>query len=608
MLAPLACALLAALPGWAAAPSKARAKTASAAPVQTARVPGVTLSLPAASLAAPAPLAPAPLAPPALEPQALLPAPLASLAELVDRPAANDNLAADPAGRSLFDGARARWQSAKSWLREQLRPDVLPAWPGAPGMHLKVGGRSFTLGEKLGDGGGSVVYAAGRDHVVKLIHPELASLPHYGREREALLALGRTSVPHARLVASSADGRVLVKERIDGETMAEARRRGYYTEKHKLGYAQLAARLIALGHTADLSGGNLSWEKWRSRWTLLDAGGFAPGRPGDVLRQLLSGKEVEPVPFLRSLRGALGPDSGAWLRAVDDGRADPALRPHFDALARFDAALGPGPELAFEAAAPAPAFPDALVSAKELARRLGYRPWDEPGLTLQHDQGKLNTRVMKLAPKGREPVVAKTASWSIIQNELIVRRVIRRWFGRYFDTPGSLALADGLDSMLVMEWSEGTPSFGQERMGLEERVALALLVHTFGLADVNQANILYPAAGRPILLDFEQALGRRTPNTSRLPDERIAAEMPWMSRRELNVPEKYFAGVRAWRKLFLEERTQRELGELLLSSGVAPDRARLLLELFKANLADLEGVIQADAEFVNRFVKSRKET
>ena len=425
-------------------------------------------------------------------------------------------------------------------------------------------------------------------------------------EKRLLEELGRTGVPHARLIAASADGRVLVTERLQGDTFAELKARDYHVEHHKAAYAELAARLIENGRTADLSPGNLLWERWRSRWTLISPAGFAPGTPADVLRQLVKGRELEPVELLRSLRGHLGPDSPAWKAAARSGRADPGLAPHFAALARFDAALPEVPALAFEPGARDALFSDELVTRKEAVKRLGFEPWGQPGLQLQRDAGKLNTSVFKLTPKGKPPVVRKQASWDVIQNELVVRKIIRRWFGRWFDAPAALAVQDGMDSTMIMRYVDGGASFVGTRMSLEQRVALAVLVHTFGLHDMNEDNVLYPAAGLPILLDFEQALARRTPNTGRLPDERIAAEMPWMSRRERNVPELYFPGVRAWRALFLKEETQRELEAILLSSGVKPERAKLLLAVFKANVAGLEGVLQADAEFVNRFVKGER--
>ena len=180
--------------------------------------------------------------------------------------------------------------------------------------------------------------------------------------------------------------------------------------------------------------------------------------------------------------------------------------------------------------------------------------------------------------------------------------MVRRWFGRYFNSPRSVGYAVGSgEALMVMERSPGGKAYFDTRLDRSQRVALALLVHTFGLGDVNEGDVLYEEGGRVTLIDFEQALSEHRPVVSRLPDERIAAEMPWLSRQKLNRAEDYFPAAARWRALLEKPETGAELRAMLLASGFPEAEVPRLLARFQANAARLEWVIQADVEFVNQF-------
>ncbi|MDE2291294.1 MAG: hypothetical protein KGL53_04360, partial [Elusimicrobia bacterium] len=297
----------------------------------------------------------------------------------------------------------------------------------------------------------------------------------------------------------------------------------------------------------------------------------------------------------------LGPESDAWRRVVGEAAARPELRQALDELARRDAARAPPAPLVFAAGRADAVFDDELVSPRDLVKRLGYDPLAVKEGSALHadDPGKLNTTVRQLRPKGRAPVVFKGAAADIIRNELFVRKAARAFFGRYFETPGALAVLDGFDSYMVMEEAPGTKSWTRPTLSREQRAALALLVHTFGLGDMNPGNVLYAKGGEVWLIDFEQALSRRRPNHNRLPDGRILQEMPWVDAEEPPPVEDFLPAVKEWRAFFLAPATQREVERMLASSGFSADETARAMAVFRANAADLEGTIQADVDFAD---------
>ena len=156
---------------------------------------------------------------------------------------------------------------------------------------------------------------------------------------------------------------------------------------------------------------------------------------------------------------------------------------------------------------------------------------------------------------------------------------------------------------MVMEKLDASPSHYKDALNLEQRVAAAVFIRTFGVSDVNPGNVLAAYdRGLPWLIDFEQAFGRSSPVAGRLPDERIALEMPWMSRDEPNRVEDYQPGVRAWREFLRKPETRAAILADLTASGFAPAEASGLLSRFDLNAADLDWTLQNDADFVNQFV------
>ncbi|MBI5239752.1 MAG: hypothetical protein HY926_04710 [Elusimicrobia bacterium] len=519
-------------------------------------------------------------------------------------------------GRVTFDQAAPF--SLGRWLDNLLkRGDEVPPWPGRAGDKVRVAGRAYTLGARLGEGSSSVVYRAEGGpygYAVKLIHPEFRDIPYYAAEAEALALLERTGIPHARLIARSADGLVVVKAVVPGDTGAALLSRGPLQRHSRDNLAELAARLLAIGYTGDLAPGNLVWNHWESAWTLIDGGGFRMAPPRETLSQLLDSAffkdagtaGADPAEFLAAVRGRLGPGSTAWGQVFSDAAGAPGLKAAFAALAAADRAAAAAPDLEFAPGRADAKLDDAWISAKEARKRLGFDPEQVQDRRDMHsdDPGKLNTQVRELRLPDGSQLVSKRSGAAVIRNELFLRRVVRRWFGRYFDAPRSVGYpVDGGEALMVMERSPGGRSYVDTRLSLPQRVALALLVHTFGIGDVNEGNVLYEDGGRVSLIDFEQALSEHKPVVSRLPDEGIAAEMPWLSRRKLNRAEDYFTAAARWRALLARPETQAELRAMLRASGFPEAEVPRLLALFQANAARLEWIIQTDAEFVNGFAR-----
>ncbi|HEX4046701.1 MAG TPA: hypothetical protein VH309_02650, partial [Elusimicrobiota bacterium] len=195
-------------------------------------------------------------------------------------------------GRALFDAAAPAkddgsgfWAALKGWAG---LGDRLPSWPGAAGEKIRLGGRTFTLGRALAAGADSREWRTERgDDVVKLLRPDPAAAARDRAAAETLRALKGSDIPHAGLIAASADGRALVEEFIEGPGASELLAKGFET-RHRLGWAELGARLIRAGVAADLSPGNLVWQHWRTRWTILDASAVEKAAPEKVLSQLLT--------------------------------------------------------------------------------------------------------------------------------------------------------------------------------------------------------------------------------------------------------------------------------------------------------------------------------
>jgi hypothetical protein len=592
----------------------------SAGPLFTA--PAVFTPAPLAASPAAGPRLAPPLAAPAAPPVSAAPAAVGAAAELPRagvpsgaasesaQTAANDDGDAESAGaasgRALFDASAPAandnvglWIRLKGWAKGG---DRVPDWPGKPGETVRLNGRSFALGRRLPDGGSAALWKVERgDYVVKI----LPSVPSGGGEAAILKSIRNTDIPHAGLIAASADGRVIVKDLAGGDGAAKFLAAGF-EDRHSQGWAELAAKLIRAGASADLSPDNLIWEHWRTRWTIVDATGVEAAGPEKVLAQLLAPRArragIDAAGFLAEVRGRLGPDSPAWARTLAVLNA-----PDRAALEARDRSLPPPPVVVFGPPPAEPPYPDRAATTSEPAKALGYDPLAvQPRRALHADDpGKLNTEVFAVEPPGRTGTAVKIADWSMIRRELALRRVIRRWFGRWFDAPSAFGVRGGRESYLVMELKSGSPSFSRSPLTREQRAALAVLVHAFGVGDMNPGNVLFPPDARPVLLDFEVALTRLAPNASRLPDEGIALEMPWMSRSELNRAEDYQPAVRAWRELLAEPASKDALREDFEAAGYSAEEAADLLAVVEKNTADLDWSIQNDADFVNQFVPRR---
>lgn len=521
------------------------------------------------------------------------------------------------AAASLFDGAgEARsapaapglWQRFKTYLR----PDIIPSWPGRTGDVVRMGGTARVLGNRIGESHASTVWSVQGDPrvVIKLVTPEMRGDSHYGQEVEALQALAHTQLPHSRLLAASPDGLVMVKEFVEGEDLRTLVARGGLQPSRLSALAGFVSELIRIGYTADLAPSNVFFERWRSQWTLVDAGGFKPGRPLDVLGQVwrdavfgadAAGAVAARRRFLTHLRTRLGPGSPQWKEIKTEATRIPSLRKALEELARFDAERPP-PKVVFRGQDEDPVLSDRMVSYSQVTASLGYDPLSVRERQRLHmdDQGKLNTVLHKISPPGKAPMVVKLANADIIRRELAVRRIVRRWFSAYFATPRSLGWGDGM----VMEFSDGSPDYFGKRLTMNERVAFAILAHSFGLADVNAGNVLHTWKGRPVLIDFEQSLSRVHPTFGRLSIDSIISEMPWMARSADNRLQDYQPSIAEWRRIFAKPETQKELEKILLESSFAKAEVPALLAAFRYNVSLLELSVLADVEYANAYAEA----
>ncbi|MBI5625316.1 MAG: hypothetical protein HY924_16180 [Elusimicrobia bacterium] len=527
------------------------------------------------------------------------------------------------AGQVMFDAAAVSpkqgasapaglWQRFKAYLR----PDLIPAWPGKGGDVVRLAGTTYRLERRIGESHVSTVWSVTGDPkaVVKLIRPEFAGDGHYGREVEALEALAHTGISHARLRAASPDGLVLVKDFVEGESLGQVASRGEMRPGRLSALAAMAAELLSIGYTADLAPANLVFDRWTTRWSLVDAGGFKPGGAADVLSQLWSDdlfgrkpgdREAAKLRFLTNLRVRLGPASAAWKEIVRHADRIPGLRKALEELARFDAERPP-PKVVFASEPEDAAVSDRMVSYREVEARLGFDPMRAENRQRLHldDQGKLNTEITKIEPPGRRPMVVKLADRDIIRRELATRRIVRRWFSRYFATPASLGWGDGM----VMEFSDGSMSYAGSRLDLPSRVAFAILAHSFGLSDVNPGNVFYRGQDRAVLIDFEQSLSEVRPHFGRLSIDSVVSELPWMAPSGGNRVQDYLPAIAEWRKVFARQESQKALEDILLESGFSRAEMPGLLAAFRRNVSLLELSVLADVEYVNAYADGMRPT
>ena len=511
-------------------------------------------------------------------------------------------------GRTAFDGtapggrgADSLWDRVRNWFKPA---DSIPAFPGRPGDSGRIDGRRFSVGSpalKTADWTLHEGSLEGHTNLgIRLFKPGSAAL---AAELEGLGALARTDIPHAKVLAAAPGAGLLIQEGMVSRSLRSELAKGPFSEHQKNGLPELAAKLIRQGRTADLGPDNLFWDHWLGRWNIVSGVGFRPGGAWEVLSQMLGAGVPEragfdPLDLLAALRGRLGPRSQAWAAVVSAAQREPGLRSLLEGLARRDADRPAPPRLSFTGAAPDKTLDNSVVAPAELSRRLGFDPLSVKGGVDLHadDPGKLNTRILRIQGRTGPPRVLKSAEARIIRNEVFLRKVVRRWFARYFEVPDALAVLDGYGSYMVMTYADGSTSWAGPVLSREQRVALAVLVHAFGVSDMNPGNLLF-GKGRVTLLDFEQALGRRTPVPTRLGSTGLIDELPWVKSRERVPAEDFAAGIQDWREHLARPETRRELERMLAESGFSPAESAGLLAVFAANTADLQWTVQTDVEY-----------
>ncbi|NNN05741.1 MAG: hypothetical protein HKL90_07555 [Elusimicrobia bacterium] len=556
-------------------------------------VPSATAALPAAAAQEEPAAAPATPAAQAAHPAA-------------GRPSVSGDAAtqADP-GRALFDAeATTRpslWQKARA-LFPRGASDAAPR----SGSTVRAGGARFVLDRSLGRRADAELWTTRTGDYTAALRP---ATPAAARQAALFQALNAAVPPLETDATISRDGSVLVRAGAREESAAEAISFGF-RDSQKQGWAELAAKLIRGGATADLAPDNLAFNRWHSRWDLLSLDGLSSGKPGDVLAQMLTSAAraagVDDGQFLAGVRGRLGPDSADWTR-VADALSEPRLSQARAALDAHDRALPPPPRVAYDPDPAPAALTDRAVAPAEIARVLGYDPLTVKAprrLLHTDDPGKLNTQVFAVEPPGRTPVVVKIASWDIVRRELAMRRVVRRFFGRYFETPSAFGVKRGGQSYLVMELHPGQRAYAHSPMTPDQRAALAVLARGLGLGDMNQGNVLFSNGRRPALIDFEQSLHLISPVASRIPDEGIAQEMPWLTRRTPNRIEDLAPAIREWRRVLAEPATRAALSADFQAAGFSPEESAALLAVVDRNASRLDWTLQNDVDFVNQFVRT----
>jgi len=507
-----------------------------------------------------------------------------------------------PAAQS---GSRTQDKPWSKLLRAILRQDELPSWPGKPGDTLRVRGFKHALGTKVSQTQESSLYKVQWE---RTLHVKLfSSFEDFSLERARLEDLAKTSLPHTRLIF--ADPRTLsLALDIPEEHSSMSLAAGQLQPHQKNALADLAVRLILEGRRARIGPKNLRWDhSAATNWVILDADAprSAPDKAlAEFLRpELLALARIDPVEFLSALRGRLGPDSAHWKALLSS--KDAAVREAVSALLRADSLRPKPPSLRFLSEAPDPRFNESWTRPSDLKKLLGEDPLSIPLSIALHgdDPGKLNTVVREVRLKSGKPIVLKTSDLEVVRNELFMRKAVRRWFSAYFDTPHAAAVLDGREGTLVMEKSPGSRSYtGGNDMRMDQRIALALLAHTFGLWDMNTGNVLYSDGKKPVLFDFEQALGTHRP-AQRLGIQSILEEMPWVNGRNLPSIEDCAPAIRAWRSLMADPAVRQELSRMLLETGWTPAQVQERLSHIDNNLSQLDWLILSDLEFARAFAK-----
>jgi hypothetical protein len=284
-----------------------------------------------------------------------------------------------------------------------------------------------------------------------------------------------------------------------------------------------------------------------------------------------------------------------------DARFAAAVEADLAALARMRS------EYAGTATARNPLFDNRMRAKSDVARVFGFDPGLEEG-TRFSSEFKGSTHVKEIRPQsGPRRIVKWFQEGAQGADELFMRRVFERFpqLSRHFATANAVGYRHGplgRRATLVMERVDAL-SDGRRFVALEagRRIALAL-TQVFGLSDFNPGSMLFPASGKPVVLDFEK-LGANSPTTGRLPIGLILQEMPWVPRHHFATYDEYAPLIEEFRKEFTKPETRRELLAMLRESGHSPLGARSRLNTFSGNLADIEAILRADIDLANQYVE-----
>jgi hypothetical protein len=506
-------------------------------------------------------------------------------------------------GQRLSNG----WQGFKNLIRP---PDHLPAVLKS-GAKVRVAGRTYILDRELSGGAGVTRYTTrtGGDNIVLLFTQAGASA--HADELGSLRLLEQSGIPHAKLLSVSADAQVVVQQHPTRyPTAAEILKTPQRAmPSMDIGYFDFSESLLRAGLLPDLNAENLRWESFRTSWLVLNARGTTQASGLDILDsvlniELLKAMGTDSLTALRALRARLDPYSQQWLQlaAAAPTRGSPEVQAAFTALGEWDAKHGFGKSLSFSASTTEGALNDSILSARKMAKRLGYDPETvKPRYKIPHDEGK-STQLTRLEPKGHPKAVHKETSQDRVQSEILMRKVIHRWFAEYFESPWAVGKLIGHPSVLVMELVEGANrAFAGPKMSRERHIALGVLANAFGLYDMNAGNVFY-GEDRVVLIDFEQALGLRGPVSGRLPDSGMLQELPWVNNKEEPLEtEEFFEAVRAWRAFWALDSTQADMRQMFTDTGYTAEQTAHYMRNIDTNTRRLTATLQSDVEFANRL-------
>ncbi|MDX6768891.1 MAG: hypothetical protein SF051_05120, partial [Elusimicrobiota bacterium] len=179
-------------------------------------------------------------------------------------------------------------------------------------------------------------------------------------------------------------------------------------------------------------------------------------------------------------------------------------------------------------------------------------------------------------------------------NELAMREIVRRWFGRSFGVaPRAVAFEHGKERFVLTEGAAAAPDEPRYRaIEARARADYAVLKLVFRAEDLNKTNILFGRPGeKPVLIDFEKVIAEPLP-TARMAkfadDDLMLKGFPVASRTEYNDPAVYREAVAPWRERFADPAFRGEFSALLRRAGWDEARIARYLEAVDYNLAHFD--------------------